>query len=160
MINSQRLGPVYYGVALWIMWWFYRLGLSIFDFMFFPQRWGGGWWNHTLNSSILFAVLDFMGWFASFVGVGIRFCMSSCFVANVFLVIFYRRRVTEHKGVSEGHSCCYWTVLQMASRVDTDDDTDNKGSMWVLDQKLDQPMDEEAGRLRNMYREKVRCNSS
>lgn len=29
-----------------------------------------------------------------------------------------------------------------------------KGNMWMLDQKLDQPMDEEAGRLRNMYREK------
>ncbi|MQM01052.1 hypothetical protein Taro_033801 [Colocasia esculenta] len=29
-----------------------------------------------------------------------------------------------------------------------------KGSMWVLDQKLDQPMEAEAGRLRNMYREK------
>ncbi|KAK1280823.1 putative potassium transporter 11 [Acorus gramineus] len=36
----------------------------------------------------------------------------------------------------------------------TENDEDNKGSMWVLDQKLDQPMDEEAGRLRNMYREK------
>jgi KUP system potassium uptake protein len=46
----------------------------------------------------------------------------------------------------------------MASRVETDDENDNnKGSMWVLDQKLDQPMDEEAGRLRNMYREKVRA---
>ncbi|XP_027345586.1 potassium transporter 10-like [Abrus precatorius] len=42
----------------------------------------------------------------------------------------------------------------MASRVDTDEDGDNRGSMWDLDQKLDQPMDEEAGRLRNMYREK------
>ncbi|XP_012572477.1 potassium transporter 10 isoform X1 [Cicer arietinum] len=42
----------------------------------------------------------------------------------------------------------------MASRVDTDEEGDNKGSMWDLDQKLDQPMDEEAGRLRNMYREK------
>jgi KUP system potassium uptake protein len=31
----------------------------------------------------------------------------------------------------------------------------NRGSMWELDQNLDQPMDEEAGRLRNMYREKV-----
>ncbi|KAL4201695.1 hypothetical protein AMTRI_Chr02g259870 [Amborella trichopoda] len=30
----------------------------------------------------------------------------------------------------------------------------DKGSMWVLDQNLDQPMDEEAGRLRSMYREK------
>ena len=31
----------------------------------------------------------------------------------------------------------------------------NRGSMWELDQNLDQPMDEEAGRLKNMYREKV-----
>lgn len=45
----------------------------------------------------------------------------------------------------------------MGSRVDTDEDNDNRGSMWDLDQKLDQPMDEEAGRLRNMYREKVWC---
>lgn len=45
----------------------------------------------------------------------------------------------------------------MASRVEVDEDSDNnKGSMWVLDRKLDQPMDEEAGRLKNMYREKVR----
>ncbi|KAK9989424.1 hypothetical protein SO802_029663 [Lithocarpus litseifolius] len=43
----------------------------------------------------------------------------------------------------------------MDSRVEIDGDTENdKGSMWVLDQKLDQPMDEEAGRLKNMYREK------
>ncbi|XP_061368668.1 potassium transporter 10-like isoform X2 [Gastrolobium bilobum] len=42
----------------------------------------------------------------------------------------------------------------MDSTVEIDEDSDNKGSMWVLDQKLDQPMDEEAGRLRNMYREK------
>ncbi|KAK7359609.1 hypothetical protein VNO77_01570 [Canavalia gladiata] len=45
-------------------------------------------------------------------------------------------------------------LLKMASIVDSDEDGDNRGSMWVLDQKLDQPMDEEAGRLRNMYREK------
>lgn len=32
-----------------------------------------------------------------------------------------------------------------------------KGSMWVLEQKLDQPMDEEAGRIKNMYREKVKA---
>jgi len=30
----------------------------------------------------------------------------------------------------------------------------NRGSMWELDQNLDQPMDEEATRLKNMYREK------
>ncbi|KAF4374272.1 hypothetical protein G4B88_022046 [Cannabis sativa] len=42
----------------------------------------------------------------------------------------------------------------MASRVEDDQETDTRGSMWVLDQKLDQPMDEEAGRLRSMYREK------
>lgn len=47
----------------------------------------------------------------------------------------------------------------MASSVEDDKETENRGSMWVLDQKLDQPMDEEAGRLRNMYREKVSCNS-
>jgi len=34
-------------------------------------------------------------------------------------------------------------------------DGNERGSMWDLDQKLDQPMDEEAGRLKNAYREKV-----
>jgi len=49
----------------------------------------------------------------------------------------------------------------MDSRVEIDEDTENdKGSMWVLDQKLDQPMDEEAGRLKNMYREKVHATLS
>ncbi|XP_047337511.1 potassium transporter 11-like [Impatiens glandulifera] len=42
----------------------------------------------------------------------------------------------------------------METGIGIDDEGDNKGSMWDLDQKLDQPMDEEAGRLRNMYREK------
>ena len=46
--------------------------------------------------------------------------------------------------------------MEMASRMEIDEDSDNnKGSMWILDQKLDQSMDEEAGRLRNMYTEKV-----
>lgn len=36
-----------------------------------------------------------------------------------------------------------------------DEDGDNRGGMWVLEQKIDQPMDEEAERLKNMYREKV-----
>lgn len=44
----------------------------------------------------------------------------------------------------------------MASEVEVNENGDTKGSMWDLDQKLDQPMDEEAGRLKNMYREKVR----
>ncbi|KAI3893916.1 hypothetical protein MKX03_020099 [Papaver bracteatum] len=35
-----------------------------------------------------------------------------------------------------------------------EESTENRGSMWDLDQKLDQPMEEEAGRLKNMYREK------
>ncbi|CAO2814179.1 unnamed protein product [Amaranthus hypochondriacus] len=30
--------------------------------------------------------------------------------------------------------------------------------MWDLDQKLDQPMDEEAGKLKNAYREKAKAN--
>ena len=43
--------------------------------------------------------------------------------------------------------------------MEIEDESENKGSMWVLEQKLDQPMDEEAGRLRNMYREKVKFPS-
>lgn len=42
----------------------------------------------------------------------------------------------------------------MASRVQTDEDTGERSSMCILDQ-LDQPMEEEAKRLRNMYKEKV-----
>lgn len=36
------------------------------------------------------------------------------------------------------------------------EDNNNKGNMWVLEQKLDQPMDDEGGRIKNMYRQKVR----
>ncbi|WOK94742.1 putative potassium transporter 11 isoform X1 [Canna indica] len=39
----------------------------------------------------------------------------------------------------------------MASMLVNEED---KGSMWDLDHNLDQPMDEEAGRLKNMYQEK------
>ncbi|KAL1829448.1 hypothetical protein ACET3Z_007860 [Daucus carota] len=42
----------------------------------------------------------------------------------------------------------------MASVSERDGNGDTMGSMWDLGQKLDQPMDEEAGRLKNMYREK------
>ncbi|KAJ8567767.1 hypothetical protein K7X08_019975 [Anisodus acutangulus] len=43
----------------------------------------------------------------------------------------------------------------MDSRMGIDEDSgETKGGMWDLDQKLDQPMDEEAGKLKNMYREK------
>ncbi|GMP71365.1 hypothetical protein CsSME_00029803 [Camellia sinensis var. sinensis] len=42
----------------------------------------------------------------------------------------------------------------MAGGLEIEDETETKGSMWDLEQKLDQPMDEEAGRLRHMYREK------
>ncbi|XP_070051448.1 potassium transporter 11-like [Nicotiana tomentosiformis] len=46
--------------------------------------------------------------------------------------------------------------MASASRMGIDEGSgdETKGGMWELDQKLDQPMDEEAGRLRNMYREK------
>ncbi|KAF5765454.1 putative potassium transporter [Helianthus annuus] len=37
---------------------------------------------------------------------------------------------------------------------DTYGEDESKGGMWALEQKIDQPMDEEAGRLKNMYREK------
>ncbi|GER33165.1 potassium transporter [Striga asiatica] len=42
----------------------------------------------------------------------------------------------------------------MASGVESDEGSESNGGMWALEQKLDQPMDEEAGRLKNMYREK------
>lgn len=44
----------------------------------------------------------------------------------------------------------------MESGLGFDEEHETKGSMWHLEQKLDQPMDEEAGRLKNMYREKVK----
>ena len=43
----------------------------------------------------------------------------------------------------------------MASREQTDEAIGGRTSVWILDQKLDQPMEEEAKRLRNMYKEKV-----
>jgi len=49
----------------------------------------------------------------------------------------------------------FFELRQMASVVQNDKDTDNRGQVWILDQKLDQPMEEEAKRLRNMYKEKV-----
>lgn len=48
----------------------------------------------------------------------------------------------------------------MNSRGETSEESEQKGSMWILDQKIDQPMDEEAGRLRNMYKEKVTSKSA
>ncbi|KAM7500380.1 hypothetical protein LguiA_024794 [Lonicera macranthoides] len=42
----------------------------------------------------------------------------------------------------------------MEIEEEIDENNDSKGNMWVLEQKLDQPMDEEAGRIKNMYREK------
>lgn len=47
----------------------------------------------------------------------------------------------------------------MDTEVEIGDGTEDKGSMWALEQQLDQPMDEEAERVRNMYREKVRTSS-
>lgn len=44
----------------------------------------------------------------------------------------------------------------MTTSAEIEGGNGNQGSMWVLDQKLDQPMEEEAERLKNMYREKVR----
>ncbi|ONK60997.1 uncharacterized protein A4U43_C08F24910 [Asparagus officinalis] len=50
----------------------------------------------------------------------------------------------------------WWLVLNLVELMarESVDEESSKGNMWVLDQKLDQSMDEEAGRLRNMYREK------
>ncbi|QHO38774.1 Putative potassium transporter [Arachis hypogaea] len=45
--------------------------------------------------------------------------------------------------------------LILSSNGSDDDADNNKGSMWTLEQKLDQPMDEEAAKLKNMKTEKV-----
>ncbi|XP_047308923.1 potassium transporter 10-like [Impatiens glandulifera] len=42
----------------------------------------------------------------------------------------------------------------MASGMEIEDESVNKGSMWDLEQTLDQPMDDEAGKLKNMHGEK------
>ncbi|KAJ0463983.1 putative potassium transporter [Helianthus annuus] len=45
-------------------------------------------------------------------------------------------------------------VSDMDMEMDMSGEDESKGGMWALEQKIDQPMDEEAGRLKNMYREK------
>ncbi|EXC24799.1 Potassium transporter 11 [Morus notabilis] len=42
----------------------------------------------------------------------------------------------------------------MATSSTNDEDAGEDGNVWTLNQKIDQPMDEEARRLRNMYKEK------
>ncbi|XP_062075374.1 potassium transporter 11-like [Humulus lupulus] len=44
--------------------------------------------------------------------------------------------------------------LKMATNMMTDQGPDRNGTVWTIDQKLDQPMDEEARKLKNMYTEK------
>ncbi|KAK9082207.1 hypothetical protein Syun_031656 [Stephania yunnanensis] len=44
--------------------------------------------------------------------------------------------------------------MESVNSESIDEESCERGSMWALDQKLDQPMEEEAGRLKNMYREK------
>ncbi|KAI3743189.1 hypothetical protein L1987_60894 [Smallanthus sonchifolius] len=41
------------------------------------------------------------------------------------------------------------------SVLDMGGEDEPKVGMWTLEQKIDQPMDEETGRLKNMYREKA-----
>ena len=50
--------------------------------------------------------------------------------------------------------------LKMASGFETGDDTNDKdNSIWVLDRQIDQSMEEESKRLRNVHQEKVCCKS-
>ncbi|KAM7264788.1 hypothetical protein ACFE04_002471 [Oxalis oulophora] len=44
--------------------------------------------------------------------------------------------------------------MTMNGEISEDGGDTSEGSMWIFDQKLDQPMDEEPRRLRTMYREK------
>lgn len=54
-------------------------------------------------------------------------------------------------GRGEARDWNFWVLMESISL----EEDGRRGSMWDLDQRLDQPMDEEAGRLRTMYREKV-----
>ncbi|KAJ0526148.1 putative potassium transporter [Helianthus annuus] len=48
----------------------------------------------------------------------------------------------------------------MEGSVDNDKKkNEGKGGMWALQQKFDQPMDEEASKLKNMYTERVPLSS-
>ncbi|KAI4999684.1 hypothetical protein ZWY2020_004273 [Hordeum vulgare] len=55
---------------------------------------------------------------------------------------------------SNGNDSYSGNGLNLMETVSTNEDT-GKGAMWQLEKSLNQPMDAEAGRLRNMYREKV-----
>jgi len=46
-------------------------------------------------------------------------------------------------------------LLSMPSLDSGADENKAKGNMWALDQALDKPMDDEAGRLRDMHGERV-----
>ena len=46
-------------------------------------------------------------------------------------------------------------LLSMASLDSGEDDNKTKGNLWALDKTLDEPMDEDAGKLRDMHNEKV-----
>lgn len=67
------------------------------------------------------------------------------------------------KGINSGEITSSVVVTKMAERVEASvtegENTIEErevGAMWELEQKLDQPMDEEANKLNNMYsREKV-----
>lgn len=49
-----------------------------------------------------------------------------------------------------------WTEeISVMASASGDNEDSCRGNMWALDQKFDQPMDEEAGKLKNMYKEKV-----
>lgn len=62
----------------------------------------------------------------------------------------------------EQYDCNSIWLLRQALRIDETkmtstsvEEETSRGSMWELDKRLDQPMDEEAGKLRNVYRVKV-----
>lgn len=68
------------------------------------------------------------------------------------------------KGINSGEISSSVVVTKMAERVEASSVTEGEntieerevGAMWELEQKLDQPMDEEANKLNNMSsREKV-----
>ncbi|GJN34649.1 hypothetical protein PR202_gb23331 [Eleusine coracana subsp. coracana] len=61
----------------------------------------------------------------------------------------------QRNGIKFDHLCC--AAADKSELMETTSSTNEhtgRGAMWELEKNLDQPMDAEAGRLRNMYREK------
>ncbi|KAK7311200.1 hypothetical protein RJT34_09183 [Clitoria ternatea] len=72
-------------------------------------------------------------------------------VAAAIVMIHGAVFVMENKGMEKPREPCR---IRVCASGDGDTRGGGGNGMWVLDKKIDKPMDAEAGRLKNMYREK------